>query len=369
MATYNPFAHIPKPDRRTSRAHSLLSETAFSTASYATPAASPTPTPKPTSAPAPRSRTAAAAGHPSIPAPEPKQPIFILPDYWNLPPTYPSPFTGTLEASLDAIQDWSRRWGGMHGVQCIVDTLLKSVDTSTRWNEVLIDVLLCRSHVSSPPLAACPRAVMDNEGTQRGRELLEDLLFLVARTLLPEQIVENRDAMARLYERRKQLGIKLVLRYDMLFAWRMSWNGKDHRSHAVVVNCSLPPANTVAQHASVDGGTDVKMADVGSVAGRRPLMPNVWPTLLLPPPEWPRGFATHAVRERMRHHVTDLDDVLVYTDEQVQGWTNTILVARTASALLMWQWIRGNNEMLGEMDMDDWQDLDGKADECDWIAD
>ncbi|KAJ4371124.1 hypothetical protein N0V83_004340 [Neocucurbitaria cava] len=98
---------------------------------------------------------------------------------------------------------------------------------------------------------------------------------------------------------------------------------------------------------------------------RRPLMPNILSTLIAAPPG---GFTTLAVRERMKHHITDLDDYLLLSDEKVGGWSDVVLVGMTSQIVLQWQWLRQNNEILGDMEVGGWEELEGKADECEWIA-
>jgi hypothetical protein len=174
--------------------------------------------------------------------------------------------------------------------------------------------------------------------------------------LLPEQIVENRAAMARLYDRKKQLAIRLVLRYDMLREWKME-QGTYHRDQAVAVP-SLPPAGLSAP-------APIPHSRPERFPYRRPQLPNIIPTLIAAPPG---GFTTHAVRERMKHHVTDLDAYLLLTDEDVARWGDTVLWSMTSQILLQWQWLRQNNEMLQDMEIYGWEELEGKADECEWIA-
>ncbi|KAH9864471.1 hypothetical protein J1614_010405 [Plenodomus biglobosus] len=377
------------PIRRTPRAHSIISPSAIPISSYAALLASHTPTSTRHSTPQPRTRASSGLTNadPSGLTTAAKPSVSNLPSYWALAPTVPSPFAGTLEASLDAILAWGKVWAVWHGVQRIVDTMLGGVNKGTDWSDEVMGVLFQTSFSAAAAAAACSastgaatttataRPTVDDGAS--GRIVCEELLFLVTRTLLPEQIKESRDAMARLYERRKHLAIRLLLRYDMLLAWKTNCKGKDHRAHPVVVNCVASPgvrgpARISAQSGPRENGDaddDVDMSDLGSVPLRRPLMANVWPTLLLPPPTHPNGFATHGVRERMRHHVTDLDPVLMYTDEEVAKWSDQVLVARTGSALLLWQWMRRNNEILEDMEVNDWEDLDGKAEECDWIAD
>jgi len=100
--------------------------------------------------------------------------------------------------------------------------------------------------------------------------------------------------------------------------------------------------------------------------GRRALMPNIMPTLIAGPEH---GYSTHAVRERMKHHVTDLDGYLLLTDEEVEGWGTAHLLRMVCTLILHWQWLRQNNKILGDMEVGGWEELDGKAEECEWIAD
>jgi hypothetical protein len=255
-----------------------------------------------------------------------------LPAHYTLPPTVPSPFTGTLEASLDAIL----HFGLSHsGTQCVVNALLQTVSPKTIWPLLLRTVYLQPST------------------TQEGRILLEEILFFTTRTLLPEQIAENRSLTALMYERKKQLAIRLILRYDMMRGWKIDGAGK-----ALTVASLSPPVGLAAS-------ADIDMAGL-YLGSRRPLMPNIIPTLIAAPDG---GFTTHAVRERMRHHVTDLDSYLLLTDEEVSRWSDQTLLGMTAQVVLQWQWLRQNNEILTEMEIMNWEDLDGKADECEWIAD
>lgn len=252
-----------------------------------------------------------------------------LPSYYTLPPTVPSPFTGSLETSLDAILTF----GTLHpSIQPIIDTLLHPVCLTTNWPLLLTTFLA--SSANNP------------------RSVVEDLLFLVTRTLLPEQIAENRALMARLYERRKQLAIRLMLRYDMLTEWKAG----------MVVHTVGPPAGQVEEE---DG--DVEMVDAEEIQSwRRALMPNVWATLIAAPEG---GYNTLAVRERMKHHVTVLDGYLMLEDGEVAAWKEGKVVSVVSRVCLVWQWLRRNTEMLEDMEVDGWEDLDGRAEECEWIAD
>jgi hypothetical protein len=237
--------------------------------------------------------------------------------------TIPSPFPGTLDASLDAILSFAQEFSNKKSMQPVIDTLLRTVDAATNWPVLLRGVYVHNA---------------------KGRDLVEELLFLVTRTLLPNQIAENRARMGRLYERKKHLAIRLVLRYDMLREWK---------GESVA---SLPAVN--------EQGMDVEMR---SPEYTRPaLMPNVVATLIVAPGG---GWSTHGVRERMKHHVTDLDGYLLLSDTKVCGWSDRTLLGMTSQITLQWQWLRANNAIFEEMEINAYEELEGKADECEWIND
>lgn len=261
----------------------------------------------------------------SVSTPAPGR-VVNLPPHYTLPPTHPSPFAGTLEASLDAILDFGLSHNGCTG---IVNALLEKVTPRTNWPLLLRDVYVRTG----------------------GRGMLEEILFLVTRTLLPEQIAESRGLMARLYEVKKQLAIRLVLRYDMVQQWKM-----DGAWHAIGVASMEPPVGAM-------GDIDMGQLNLGQ---RRPLRRNVIPTLIAAPEG---GWTTHAVRERMKHHVTDLDGYLILSDEVVAGWSDQVLLVMASQIVLQWQWVRDNNEILTEMEIMGYEEFEGRADENDWIVD
>ncbi|RAR07987.1 hypothetical protein DDE83_006232 [Stemphylium lycopersici] len=273
-----------------------------------------------------------------------------IPGYYKLAPTYPSPFSGTLEASLDAILAFSSLYSGITGVSALITSLLQDPKPDVYWG-----LLLSQLTFSAPAFA---------------RHITTELFFLATRTLLPEQITENRSLLARLYDRKKQLAIRLLLRYDMLREWKME-SGSGPRDTPVTV-ASLPPPPpppATTSHQPPAAQTPVSPSSAAYEAKyphRRPLLPNILPTLIAAPPG---GFTTHAVRERMRHHVTGLDDYLVLTDEDVEGWGEWLLRLKTSQVLLHWQWLRRNNAFLGDMEVSGWEELEARADECVWIAD
>lgn len=325
--------------RRNSRANSIIPDD-----SHPTPRPSPVPLPQPTRHSG--ARGVRAASHTSdVPFTEvPK--ATQLPAHYFLAPTVPSPFTGTLEASLDAILDW----GTLHASTTVVkETLLRPVSTSTNWPTLLM-------------AAFGPASIPD---VKLRRALLEELIFLITRTLLPEQIAENRLAMGRLYDRKKQLAIRLVLRYDMLREWTMGEGPIGKRDLSVA---SVPPIAAAISGRTETVRTPVKdrgRQDEDEGYKRRELMPNVWPTLITAPTS---GYTTYGVRERMKHYVTPLDDYLLLGDQTMGGWSETTLVIRTSQLVLQWQWLRQKNRTLEEMEENSWEELDGRADECKWIA-
>ncbi|KAI4925234.1 hypothetical protein J4E85_007111 [Alternaria conjuncta] len=303
MATPNRNRNRGRSFQRVDRAQSILSD---SQASFHTPR--PTPPPPPTRSgrgvranstvsdapsslleqdtPGKSARKEAAAAKLSL--------------HYHYAPTVPTPFAGTLEAGLDAIQVWGRVHSnlGTKGLHPLIDTLLRPVDSKTNWPAVF--------------------SALEDRPQGRFRYLCEELLFLITRTLLPEAIVQNRALMARLYDRKKQLAMRLVLRYDMLREWKME-HGATGREMPVAV-ASVPPTG-------------------------------------IPAPD------------PVPHHVTALDDYLLLTDEEVAGLSGIALLERVWQVLLHWQWLRQNNEVLEEMEVHGWEELEGKADESEWIAD
>lgn len=303
--------------RTASRAHSIISDSSF--------------TPHTTPSVARRSGIAtrgvrANTVDSEMQAFEPSVQDTHLPNHYTVPPTVPSPFTGTLDASLDAILHFKTLHSELQG---IANTLLRPVHPFTDWPGLLRSIYLHDAN---------------------GRLMLEEVLCLVTRTLLPEQIAENRDYMARLYDRKKQLAIRLMLRYDMLREWKVNDAG-----HTMSV-ASLPPPPVSERLGS----------DIEDAVKRRPLVPNIIPTLIGAPVG---GWTTHAVRERMKHHITDLDTFLLFSDEKISSWTDQALLTMTSQAILQWQWLRQNNETLDEMEINGYEELDGKAEECEWIVD
>jgi hypothetical protein len=313
----------PKP-RISSSARIARAQSTTSDAPYTPTPAPPTTLTRPhgLSTRAVRALTSA----PSTPAPTPPASApSNLPSHYLLPPTLPSPYTPTLEASLDAISSFSFL---STSLQPISTALRLPPSRSTNWPSLLHTLLALSS----------------------GRLLLEEVLFLATRTLLPNQIAENRRLLTTLYETRKHLATRLTLRYDMLRAWHCDASG-----HSVAVaSVPAPPFGVVQQ------------AELTAIGGRRALQKNVWATLVAAPE---KGYSTQAVRERMKHHVTDLDGYLLLSDEEVGTWADAALLGMTAQILVQWEWVRGNNAVLEKMEVFGYEELEGRADECEWFVD
>lgn len=228
--------------------------------------------------------------------------------------------------------------------------LLNDVTTSTNWPALLDSTIGASSTLDR----------------KTSRLLLEEFLFLITRTLLPEQIAENRFAMSRLYDKKKQLAIRLVLRYDMLREWCLGDGPVGKRDISVA---SLPPPKPLSTDTTVNlVDSPMKGFGIGGeepVYKRRTLMPNIWPTLIAAPEG---GFTTYGVRERMKHYVTPLDNYLLLSDKEVGQWGDKWLVVRASQIVLQWQWLRQKNETLDEMEHNGWEELEGRAEECEWIA-
>lgn len=251
-----------------------------------------------------------------------------LPPHYSLAPIQPPPFAGTLDASLDAILDFSRT---RPQLTLLTDLLLRKADTSTNWKE-LFDLVLDKA--------------------LNGRALLEDLLFLVTHTLLPAQVLENRRLMYDAYANVKNLSGRCVLRYDML----REWQRRNATSFAVVEGRPAEEVNV----SPLVGVRDQRYPD------RRPLMQNIVPTLIAPPVG---GYGTAKLKEAMKHHVTGLDKYLLLTDGEVVAWGRRRLVLMLAAVVLHWQWLRENTTLLADMDVGQWECLGGKADENAWVRD
>ncbi|XP_014557143.1 hypothetical protein COCVIDRAFT_26178 [Bipolaris victoriae FI3] len=296
----------------------------------------------------PRDLSPPASNPPSQPSQPPQTPQKVttttttttkLPAYYSLAPSVPSPFTGSLETSLDAILAFGQLYAAIPGVTPLVTALLEPVSPHTDWIGIL--------------------SALETATSLHSRYLMTELLFLLTRTLLPEQIAENRAMLERLYDRKKQLAMRLLLRYDMLREWKMEPNPASYREQPVTVASVVPVPGFVAPEPVVGVASP-------RYPYRRPLLLNVIPTLLAGPVG---GYASQSVRDRMRHHVTVLDGYLMLGDEEVEGWSDGRVKSTVCFVLMHWQWLRGNNDTLDDLEMMDWEGLEGKAEECGWIGD
>jgi hypothetical protein len=257
-----------------------------------------------------------------------------VPPHYLLPPTHPSPFQGTLEASLDALLDFGR----IHpNSMPIMNILRKDVSTTTNWRDVLLAALVPE----------------ERKAAGNSRLLLEELFMLATRTLLPEQIAQNRACMRRMYDARRTVSIRMSLRYDMLREWT-KWGN----NHFLVVESRLPVRN-------MDACVSTEEYDKRH-PGRRPLLPNVWATLIAAPAP---GYGSHKVESAMKHHVTGLDKWLMLGDESVAAWSTETVMQMVMQVLLQWQWLRHNTERMEDMEVRGWEDVEGRADECEWVRD
>ncbi|KAF2643624.1 hypothetical protein P280DRAFT_394758, partial [Massarina eburnea CBS 473.64] len=244
----------------------------------------------------------------------------------------PSPFSGTLEASLDAILVFTSLYPELRH---LTTPLLKDVDRQTDWPK------LCRLVLSE-----------HEELPARSRHLLEELLFLVTRTLLPEQIIENRRLMYRAYVTKRNLSNRMALRYDMLRGWK-----KCAHTHPMVVESVLPSKSIIPPKAVYDALRP----------HRRAFMPNILPTLIANTPDQP--YHSKRLSDCMRHRVTDLDAYLLLTNQVVASWSEVKLLMTVVEVVVQWQWLRENTELMADMDVRAWEDLSGRADECNWVKD
>jgi hypothetical protein len=264
-----------------------------------------------------------------------------LPAHYLFPPTVPLHFDGTLEASLDALLELQQSVPELLPVVTALAEGKKGID----WPALFCAVLaLKRSHVETheenikteETVITCPKKKSSYAYKHtKGRYLLTALFLLLARLLLPNQILENRGYMTRLYSERRGTYVRLLLRYDMLFPWKKDGN------HYLVVPAEpcqgVPPP--------LDWNNDEL---------RRPLYPNIWASLLAPPKE---GHVTKSVGEKLRHHITELDGYLLVGDEEVEGWGDKELVTKLATVVGVWLWIREMNKKFDDMEVNGWEEL------------
>jgi hypothetical protein len=251
-----------------------------------------------------------------------------VPEHYVLPPTVPSPFTGTLEASLDALREFARIRPKLIK---LTDPLLEEVNSKTNWLDLMSTFL-----------------ATDKDA----RALLEELFFLVTRKLLPEQIAENRALMHKMYTEKGKLSKLVILRYDMLRESK-----KDGKAHSVLVESRAPQSPPLEPPAPVSNPL---------YPNRSPFLPNIMSTLIAAPAE---GWPSKRMGDNMRHHTTALDGCLMRRDEEVGGWSEAKFLMEAVSVVLQWQWLRENTDRLGDMEVDNFDKLDGTAGENEWVKD
>ncbi|CAI6325207.1 unnamed protein product [Periconia digitata] len=254
-----------------------------------------------------------------------------IPPHYGFPPTIPSPFVGDLPTALDAILVFGSQYPQL---KTLTHTLIQDVDHKTDWVNLFQSVLT--AHAANP---------LD------GRQLLEELLFLITRTLLPEQIAENRRFMYYVYGQRHTLATRLSLRYDMLRQWK-----KGSPNQNMTIESKEAPDPPI---------TPPPVKNNPRFPNRRGLMPNIIPTLIAAP-EY--GYNKRQ-SDCMKHHITELDELLLFSDETVEKWGTVTLLVKLAAAVSHWQWLRENNETFYDMQVNNYAELDGKADDCDWVRD
>ncbi|PSN73470.1 hypothetical protein BS50DRAFT_470700, partial [Corynespora cassiicola Philippines] len=256
--------------------------------------------------------------------------------YFLLPRTHPAPFSGTLEASLDAILEFNKK---VRGIQKILIVMMRPPSFDTNWPVLLGEV-------------------RTTYGDGIAHAFFQELLFLVLRTLFPEQIMENRRLMLDMFTTRGNMASHMVLRYDMLRMWKMSRKSAE-QWEVLVFRPDVIPQAPLQPSGPPEPPPDPTHPD------RRPLMLNIWPTILMPLV----GNPTRNLLGQMKHHCTRLDDMLLLTDEEVAGWPVTGLLVRLSMVLLEWQALVRNNEMMSDLQANNWEEMVPAAAENAYIGD
>ncbi|KAH7135778.1 hypothetical protein B0J11DRAFT_169860 [Dendryphion nanum] len=113
--------------------------------------------------------------------------------HYQLAPTVPSPFQPDLSKSLDVLIEFARNHADL---VTLTTTMLKAPESSTNWPQLIIKLFTREDRCSD----------------ELKMYLLEELLFLVTRTLLPDAIAMNRGLMYELYMARPMARTGLMLR-------------------------------------------------------------------------------------------------------------------------------------------------------------
>ncbi|KAF2706311.1 hypothetical protein K504DRAFT_536537 [Pleomassaria siparia CBS 279.74] len=291
-----------------------------------------------------------------------------LPPHYLLRPTYPNPFDGGIECSLDDLLSFAKY---LPEAGKLMRMLLQGGEAakSAKWKEMLEEILALELPRGTSENGGNGEDVdmigveevrqeekrgkqTESQGQKPGRVLLIYILLLFIRTLLPRQITENRAYLVRVYTEKRNTASRLILRYDMLLHWKKPAN------HYLVV-ASPEPTSTL---------NPLPVAPPPVVRSRYPptrhFMPNILPTLIAAPVG---GFQTKAIGERMRHHITELDTYLLLREEQIEGWANVRLMMTLSTVISLWSWLRVSNEKLEAMEVHGWEELGGIAEENMWF--
>ncbi|KAF2874349.1 hypothetical protein BDV95DRAFT_592441 [Massariosphaeria phaeospora] len=297
-------------------------------------------TPFSTPGPAPNS-AAPPVAHPSTGTGTGPSPSHVLHPAYALPPTIPSPYTGSLNTSLSTILAFNASYPAL---EAITRPLCQPPSPSTDWPTLL--------------MAVHERAEQEGEPLL-GRALLEEVLFLVTRVLLPEQVAQNRALLGRLYSEKRNLGVRMLLRYDLQREARKDANGK-----ALLVWGNTTTPSVVNPYFFVPPQSPPRPPTLSPYT--RPLFhPAVLATLIANPV----GLPTQHVAAKLRHHVSGLDDYLLLSDADVAAFSTGRLLVMIASVVLQWQALRENTEVLAVMESHGWEELGGKAEDCEWMGD
>ncbi|KAF2110614.1 hypothetical protein BDV96DRAFT_666976 [Lophiotrema nucula] len=248
-------------------------------------------------------------------------------DQYTLPPTVPSPFAANLQASLDALTAFGR----VHPVlNDLVTGLQGPHDQQPNWAELL------QKHLPT------------------SRQALNELFLLVTRTLIPNQVAENREECKGYYDRDPSGGnLQIIVRYDAFFRW------KKLRGNPVRVNNDGQTFSFDGKKAAVADlhpyvNVNAPVAPAPSLTtpytGVRPLLPNTISTLIFatrptPTTDNPHGYSAERNNVNMAHHVTILDEMLFTSEQEVQQLLDNMFQVRfTVAVQQMWMKLRHSNE-------------------------
>ncbi|KAF2020999.1 hypothetical protein BU24DRAFT_469765 [Aaosphaeria arxii CBS 175.79] len=265
-----------------------------------------------------------------------------LPNFYYLDPTVPSPYDVEPEESLECLLQFQRVFPKLIPITTV---LLQAHTRKTNWAQVL-------------------NSFLDGQDPEISREekksMVVELLLYITRVLLPFQIAVNRRLLAQLYAERKGTNLRLLLRYDMLREWKpKKHSGKSNLAALTYWVESAEPVNTYMNVADGSASGEDGMDSLP------PLAMNVIPTLIAAPAG---GWRIMSVRDKMRHNVTALDDILMLKREQLVRMGKMMFTVKFAETVLLWQELMTNNEMLEDFKAKDWEGL-GTGEANEWIKD